>query len=170
MEIVAPLIGLDWTLGMFAVTFIVLFLILKKFLFERVYNFMQAREQKVKDQFDSAEAAEKQAEEHLTEYRAKLEDAETERRGLLKDAKSVADARAEQIIKDANDRAEEIVNQARKEMEQERIVFAESMKEQVAMLAIYAAEKIIEKELKESEHMLLIDGILKEGDIETWSH
>ena len=170
MEVVAPLISFNWTLGMFLITFVVLYLILKKLLFEKVRGFMQAREQKVKDQFDSAEAAEKQAEEHLAKYKSKLEGAEIERRGVLKDAKTLADARAEQIIKEANDRADEIVKQAQKEMDKERIVFAESMREQVSMLAIYAAEKIIEKELKPEDHMFLIDEILKEEDGMVWKH
>ena len=163
MEIVAPLISFDWTLGMFVITFIVLYFIMKKFFFEKVRNFMDARTQKVIDQFDSAEAAERQAEEHLAEYKSKLKSAEKERYGVLKDAKSLADARAGQIIKEANEQAAEIVRQARNEMEQERALFDESMRDHVAMLAILAAEKIIEKELNEDEHMYLIDEVLKEN-------
>ena len=163
MEIVAPLINVDWTLGMFVITFIVLYLIMKKFFFKKVRAFMDARTQKVIDQFDSAEAAERQAEEHLAEYKSKLKSAEIERRGVLKDAKSLADIRAEQIIKEANEQAEEIVKQARSEMEQERALFNESMRDHVAALAILAAEKIIEKELDEEEHMHLIDEVLKEN-------
>ena len=163
MEIVAPLISFDWTLGMFVITFIVLYLIMKKFFFEKVRKFMDARTQKVIDQFDSAEAAEKQAEEHLVEYKSKLKSAEIERRNALKDAKSLADVRAEQIIKEAKEQAGEIIKQARNEMEQERALFDESMRDHVAMLAILAAEKIIEKELDEEEHMHLIDEVLKEN-------
>ena len=168
MEVVAPLIGLDWTLVMVLVTFLVLYLILKKFLFEKVHNFMQAREQKVKDQFDNAEAANNLAEQHLAEYKEKLDNIEIERRGVLKDARTTADQRAHEIIKEANERAAEIVRQAGFDAERERIKLAEEMRREIAMLALYAAEKIIEKELDDKEQMLLIDEIIEHNDGITW--
>ena len=170
MEIVAPLIGLDWTLIMILATFLVLYLVVKKFFFEKIHNFMQAREQKVKDQFDNADAVEKRAEEHLAEYEAKLDGIEIERHESLKEAKDIADRRAEQIIKEAKTRAEQIVAQAETQIERERAHFAETMRNQVAMLAIYAAEKIIEKQLDEGEHAALIDDIIKKDDNKAWTH
>jgi len=168
MEIVAPLIGLNWTLVMVLVTFFVLYLILKKFFFEKVRDFMQAREQKVKDQFDNAEAANNLAEQHLAEYKEKLDGIEIERRGVLKDARTTAEERAHEIIREANERAAEIVRQAGLDAERERHKLAEEMRKEIAMLAIYAAEKIIDKELDEKEHMLIIDDIIKHEDGETW--
>jgi F-type H+-transporting ATPase subunit b len=170
MEIVAPLVGFNWTLVMVLVTFLVLYIVVKKFFFEKIHDFMEAREQKVKDQFDNAEAAEKLAEEHLAGYKAKMEGVEIERRGVLKDAKTLADKRAEQIVNDARARAADIIRQAELDIERERALFAETMRDQVAMLAVYAAEKIIEKELDEQGQMALIDGIIKEGDAGIWTH
>jgi F-type H+-transporting ATPase subunit b len=170
MELVAPLIGFDWTLVMVLITFFVLYLIVKKFFFEKIHNFMEAREQKVKDQFDSAEAANRLAEEHLSEYRGKLDNVEIERRGVIKDAKVLADQRAQQIINDANERASEIIRQAEKEAERERAALVETMREQVAMLAIYAAEKIIEKELDEKEQLTFIDDIIGQDGLGEWKH
>jgi len=168
MEIVAPLIGVDWTLLMVLVTFAVLYLIVKKLFFEKVRAFMQAREQKVKDQFDNAEAANSLAEQHLAEYRDKLENIEHERREVLKETRMQADHRAHEIVKEAHERASEIVKKAEKEAEWERHKLAEDMREQVAMLAIYTAEKILEKELDEKEQMLLLDDIIKKSDGEAW--
>ena len=170
MEIVAPLISFNWTLVMVLVTFVILYLILKKFFFERIHNFMEAREQKVRDQFADAEAAEKLADEHLAEYESKLDGVENERRGVIKEAKTLADRRADQIIEDANERAQKIMEQAKKETEREKAVFVETMRDQVAMLAICAAEKIIDKELDEKEQMNLIDEIIEQNKGEKWTH
>jgi len=170
MEVVAPLISFNWTLLMVLITFLVLYFILKKLFFEKIRNFMEAREQKVVDQFESAEAAEKLAEEHLLEYNSKLEGVEIERRGVLKDAKTLADKRAAQIIEEANAKAKDMIQNAEKEIERERAVFAETMREQVAMLAVMAAEKIIEQQLDESRHMAIIDDILKQDEGEKWTH
>jgi len=153
---------------MVLVTFAVLYLILKKFLFEKVHDFMQAREQKVRDQFDNAEAANTLAEQHLAEYKEKLDNIEIERRGVLKDARTTADQRAHEIIREANERAAEIVKQAGLDAERERVKLAEEMRREIAMLAIYAAEKIIEKEMDEKEQMLLIDEIIEHNDGNSW--
>ena len=170
MELVAPLISFNWTLVMVLITFFVVYLLVKKFFFEKIHNFMEAREQKVKDQFDSAENAEKLAEEHLNEYKEKLDGIETERIELVKDAKTIADQRAAQIIEEANVRAKEIIEQAEIRIERERELFVQTMRDQVAMLAVYAAEKIIEKQLDEQEQMSLIDDIIKQGKDEKWTH
>ena len=170
MELVAPLIGFDWTFVMVLVTFFILYLIVKKFFFEKIHDFMEAREQKVKDQFDNAEAAEKTAGVLLAEYQDKLEGIEVHRRGVIKDARTLAEKRAEQIIAEANERAARIIKQAEDEIERERVVFADSMRDQVAMLAVYAAEKIIEKELDEKDQLSLIDGIIEQDSGEAWKH
>jgi len=170
MELVAPLIGLNWTLVMVLVTFLVLYLILKKFFFEKIHNFMQAREQKVKDQFDNAEAMNNLAEQHLSEYKEKLEDIEIERRTVLKDARASSEERAHEIIKEAHERAAEILRQAEKDAERERHLLAEEMRKEIAMLALYAAEKIIEKELDEKEQVLIIDDIIEQHAGEVWKN
>jgi F-type H+-transporting ATPase subunit b len=169
MEIVTPLISINWTLGMVVITFAVLCIILKKVLFEKVHNFMQAREQKIKDQFDDAAAAEKLAEEHLLEYNDKLDGIEFERRGVIKNSRELAEKQAQLIIDEANEKAQEIIRQAEMEIDRERALFASTMRNQVAILAIEAAEKIIESKLDEKEHMHIVDGIIKQEG-EQWNH
>jgi F-type H+-transporting ATPase subunit b len=170
MELTAPLIGFNWTLAMVLVTFGVLYLILKKFFFEKLHNFMVAREQKVKDQFDNAAAANAQAETLLSDYKEQIADVEAEKREILKEGKQLADQRAKAIIDEANERAASIMKQAENEIERERKVAMETMKDQVAMLAIYAAEKIIEQKLGEKEQQFIIDDIIKDASVGTWNH
>jgi len=170
VELVAPLIGFDWTLVMVLVTFVVLYLILKHFFFEKVHDFMEARTKKVSDQFENAEAANALAEKYLADYKAKLDDIELERRGVLKEAKAIAEQRAQKVISEANERAAEIISQAEKEAVRERAMMEESLREQVAMLALYAAEKIIEKKLDEDEHLSLIDNIIRQDEGEVWKN
>jgi len=170
MELVAPLIGFDWTLVMVLVTFLVLYLILKKLFFEKVRDFMQAREQKVKDQFDNAEAANTLAGKHLSEYKEKLENIELERRELLRETRLEADHRAHDIVREAHERASEIIKKAEKEAEWEKHKLAEEMREQIAMLAVYTAEKILEKELDDKGQDLLIDDIIKQYEGDTWKN
>jgi F-type H+-transporting ATPase subunit b len=157
---VAPLIELNWTLLMVLITFIVLYLILKKFFFEKVRGFMLAREQKIKDAFDNADAANRVAEERLSEYNAQLADIESERRRILKQAKQQGDETAKEIIAKAEDRASQLIAQAEKEIERERLHAIEGMREQISSLAIYAAEKIIEQKLDAAEQQVVINGVI----------
>ena len=170
MELVAPLIGISWTLPMVLITFAILFLILKKMFFEKVRNFMLAREQKVIDQFDNAEAANNLANQRLEEYNAQIESVEHERREILKESKNLADQRANAIIEEANEKATNMIKQAEKEIERERLIAVEAMKDQVAMLALYAAEKIIEQKLDAKEQQKIIDEVIKDVGVETWTH
>ncbi|MDR1816362.1 MAG: F0F1 ATP synthase subunit B [Clostridiales Family XIII bacterium] len=164
------LIGFDWTFVMILITFAVLYIIVKKFFFDKIHGFMEARAQKVQDQFDSAEAKEQEADKHLADYGAKLENIELERREILKEAKAKADARAAEIVDEANEKAAAILAKAEADIERERKDAAEAMKDQVAMLAIYAAERILEKELDEKKQLAFVDDILKESGAETWTH
>jgi F-type H+-transporting ATPase subunit b len=165
----APLIGLNWTLVMVLITFVVLYLLLKKFFFEKVRNFMLAREQKVKDSFDNADAVNRIAEERLAEYNAKLANIENERREILKQAKQTGDETAAAIITEAEKQADRSRLQAEQEIERERLQAVEGMREQIAMLALYAAEKIIEQKLDAAEQQTIIDGIIKQAGRKEWT-
>jgi len=165
-----PLIGFNGTFLMVLVSFGVLYFVVRKLFFEKVHNFMQAREQKVLDQFEDAENKEKEADAHLAEYSSKLENVESERRGILKDAKAVADKRASEIIKEAEEKAAGLLEQARKNIEREREEAALAMKDEVAMLAVFAAEQILKKKLDEKEGLAFVDEILKEDGAKEWIH
>ena len=170
MELVAPLIGLDWTLLMVLITFVILYFILKKFFFEKVRAFMLAREQKVANQFNDAEAANKLAKNRVAEYNKKMDSIEDERRAILKDGKNTAEQRASEIIAAANQKADNIINQAKIEAEKEKVAAVKSLKDQVAMLAISAAEKILEQKLDAKEHQDIIDDVIDGVGKEKWTH
>lgn len=170
MELVTPLIGIDWTLPMVLISFVILYFILKKFFFEKVRNFMLEREQKVVDQFDDAQALNTIANERVKLYYDKLDEIEGERKSILKESKKVADQRASTIIEEAKERASVIIKQAEKDIEKERIAAMADMKDQVAMLALCAAEKIIEQKLDAKEQQHIIDDVINNVSVETWTH
>ena len=169
-ELVAPLIGLNWTLLMVFLTFVILYFILKKYFFEKLHSFMEARTQKVVDSFDNAERVTTEANNLLAEYTEKLAAAEGERREIIKDAKTAADKRAESIIAEADAKAANIIKQAEKEAEREKAAAMEEMQEQFTMLVLLAAEKVLERELDEGAQKEIIDGIIKGAGEESWIH
>ncbi|MDR0357336.1 MAG: F0F1 ATP synthase subunit B [Clostridiales Family XIII bacterium] len=164
----APLITLNWTLLMVLVTFLILYLILKKYFFEKVRSFMLAREQKVKDSFDNAESVNRVAEERLADYNEQLANIEEERREILRAAKAQGEDSAREIVDEAERRASLMIAQAESEIERERLHAIETMREQIAILAIIAAEKIIEQKLDAAEQQSIIDNVIRQASERTW--
>ncbi len=157
------------TLAMNMITLLVLFLILKKFFFEKVRNFMLAREQKVKDSFENADKVNAEAERKLEVYGDKIASIEQERTDILKESKKKADDQAKQIIDEATEKAHRIMMEAEKEIEREKESAMDDMKEQIALLSVYAAEKIIEKQIDAKEQQNIIDNIIEEAGKTKWT-
>jgi F-type H+-transporting ATPase subunit b len=168
LELVQPLIGFDWTFVMVAITFIVLLLILRKYFWAKLRAFMQAREQKIVDGFDNAAEANRVANARLDEYNAKIADIKSERRDILADAKRKADENSKEIVKQAEEKAQQILQQASEQIESEKERALSDMREQIGMLAVYAAEKIIEKQLDPVGQQAIVDNALKEAETREW--
>jgi F-type H+-transporting ATPase subunit b len=165
-----PLISFGPTLLMNLVTLIVLYLILKKFFFEKIRNFVQTREQTVKDAFDNAEHVNKLADEKLREYNEQLSQIEAKSREAIRESKLRADARAQEILEEANRKASDMIMQAEKEIEREKLKAIGEMRDQIAALAVYAAEKILEKELDAVAQAAIVDNVINQAENTGWKH
>jgi F-type H+-transporting ATPase subunit b len=131
---------------------------------------VQAREQTVKDSFDNAEHVNRLADEKLREYKEQLSDIDAKRRETIREGKERADARAQEILSAADRRAGEMIAQAEKEIEREKLKAIGEMRDQVASLAMYAAEKILEKELDANAHAVIIDNVIEQAGNSGWKH
>ena len=170
MEFYAGLIEFNWTLVMMWVTVLVLYLILKRFFFEKVHNFMLEREHNVKDAFDQAERVNLMADDKLSQYNKQIANIENEGREIVKNAKMKAEVQAKGIIDDANRKASEMILQAQREIELEKIRAVNDMKQQIAGLAIFAAEKIIEKHLEVSGQEEIIQRVIEQAGSSEWQN
>lgn len=163
MELHAELIHLDWTLLMVAVNVLILYLILKRFFFEKVRNFMLARQNAIKNAFEQAERVNHMADEALANYNKQIAGIESEGREIIKNARIRAEAHAKEITDEAGRKANEMILQAQREIERERIKAVGEMKQQIVGLAIYAAEKIIEKQLDKAGQDELIQRVIEQA-------
>ena len=84
-----------WNILWTVVNLLVLYVVFRKFLYQRVMNVIEAREEMVKKQFDDAKKSEEDARKLKADYEERLSDARTE---------------ADQIIIDARARAEDSWN------------------------------------------------------------
>lgn len=170
MELYQPLIHFDWNLLFSMLTFICLFLILKHFFFDKVHNFMVARQQKVDEQLKHAEEAQAEADERLASYEDIIEKAESDGRDIIKQSKNTAEERADGIIADAKAQADMIIRNAEKKAEQEKAKALTEMKDHIAELAILAAGQIVEKEIADNGEEVIIDKIIEEAGAGKWQN
>ena len=164
------LIEINWSIIMIWITVIVLFLVLKKFFFEKVKNFMETRSNSIQDAFDSAEAVNRRADEKMQNYTKRIANVEAEGREIIRDAKIKADAQAREIIEDANKQATEIMNKAEKNIEREKQKAMEEMRKEVAALAMLAAERIVEREIQNIGQDEIVDEMINKARSTGWQN
>lgn len=164
------LIEINWSIIMIWITVIVLFLVLKKFFFEKVKNFMETRSNSIQDAFDSAEAVNRRADEKMQNYTKRIANVEAEGREIIRDAKIKADAQAREIIEDANKQATEILSKAEKNIEREKQKAMEEMRKEVAALAMLAAERIVEREIQNIGQDEIVDEVINKARSTGWQN
>ena len=164
------LIEINWSIIMIWITVIVLFLVLKKFFFEKVKNFMETRSNSIQDAFDSAEAVNRRADEKMQNYTKRIATVEAEGREIIRDAKIKADAQAREIIEDANKQATEIMNKAERNIEREKQKAMEEMRKEVAALAMLAAERIVEREIQNIGQDEIVDEVINKARSTGWQN
>lgn len=152
------------------VTVLVLYLILKRYFFEKVHNFMLERQKAVVDAFDNAERVTLAADEKLADYNKQIANIEGEAREIIKNAKIKAEVHAKDITDEASKKASDMILQAQREIERERIKAISEMKQQIASLAIYAAEKLIERQLEGSGQEEIIQRIIEQAGNSEWQN
>lgn len=164
------LIEINWSIIMIWITVIVLFLVLKKFFFEKVKNFMETRSNSIQDAFDSAEAVNRRADEKMQNYTKRIANVEAEGREIIRDAKIKADAQAREIIEDANKQAAEMLNKAERNIEREKQKAMEEMRREVAALALMAAERIVEREIQNIGQDEIVDEVINKARSTGWQN
>ncbi len=167
----SPIIELNWTSLMILFNIAILYFIMKRFFFEKIHNFMVARENAIKDAFESAANTNKMAMEKLETYNKQLAQIEGQGREIIQKAKAKADTHALEIMDEANSKASDVMKQAEKEIARQQTKAISEMKKEVGTLALMAAEKIMEKNLEGSgDQDEIIEKILKEAGTSGWQN
>ncbi len=154
-----------WTLIFTWGNLIILFLLMKKFLFKPINNILEKRKKEIDEMYDNAETSKNEAEKLLSEYNEKVSGAKEEAEGILKNAKERAALKEEEIVNNAKADAAKIMARAEREIELEKSSARAELLEEVSSLSVIMASKILEKDIKEEDHKEMIDKFINEiGD------
>lgn len=144
---------------------VILFLILKKFLYKPVKKILAERKAQIDEQYKKAEEAENVANNSKLQWEEKLKGADAEADQIIKAAEINAERRKDVIISDANKKAEVIMKHAKDDAEAELVQARQQIRNEIADVSYALAEKILEREIKIEDHRDLVDSFIDEvGD------
>lgn len=154
-----------WSILISIANLLIMFLILKKFLYKPLQKVLAARRTAVDEVYSAADEAKAAAEADQKAWEARMSGADAEADRILRNAEALAESRREDILADANRKAEGILRRAEAEAELERRKAAEEIKKEIVDVSSALAEKMLEREIRQEDHRALIDSFIDEvGD------
>jgi len=160
MQLVTPDIGLlFWML----VSFLIVFLLLKKFAWKPILNMLHEREYNIEQALKSAEKAREEVEKLQAKNERILDEARAEREKIFREAQNMK----EKIVGEAREQAirekDRIINDARISIEAEKNLAIREIRNTAAELSVQIAEKLIRQELSnDQKQKALIDQMIRE--------
>ena len=148
MELVKPEFGLIFWM---CVSFGIILFILKKFAWTPILNMLSERETSIQNALDAAEKAKEEMKTLLSNNEKILSDARTKRDKLLKDAREIREKMISDAKGVASKEGERMLGIARESIQNEKMAAITELKNQVAILSIEIAEKILKSELSSDE-------------------
>ncbi len=149
-----------WTMIFTLINFLVLFLLLKKFLFKPINNVLEKRADEIENTYKTVEKTKIEAEDLKTEYEERLKSAKEEADGIIKSAVINAQRRSDDIVNEASEKAQYIVEKSQKQIELDKKNAVNEAQSDIASLAVDIAEKIIGKKLDSKEDEQLVSDII----------
>lgn len=144
MELVMPGVGvLFWT----CLIFLLLFFLLKKWAFPVINEMIKKREEKISSALDLARTTREEMERVQAEEKAMREETRLEREKALEEANQIRRRIEEECREKAKTEYDRMVASARSDIERERRLAVEEIKNQVASVSVDIAEKILGTEL-----------------------
>ncbi len=153
-----------WSIFEAVVNLVILFILLRIFLFKPLNKMKADRTRTIQDNLDSAEKAKEEAEELRQQYEDSISEAKEKANQIIMKAHEDAESERAAIIKKSQEEAEKIVSEADRTIENERKRVLRQAQSQIADLAIEAASKIIGENVDDEKNRRLVDKFLSEEE------
>jgi F-type H+-transporting ATPase subunit b len=150
-------------LVVFIINFIVLFVLLRIFLYKPVLKMLDERAKRTKEGMELAEATKKEYEQARVEVQKQIEKGRQEAQAIIAQTMQVGERLKEESRQEATKQAQVIVDRTRAELEAERDKIVEDLRREFVDISISAAEKVIKETLDKEKHRKLIEETLQES-------
>jgi F-type H+-transporting ATPase subunit b len=144
------------------ICFVVVAFVLMRFAWPTIRKSIEAREQKIQGDLESAENAKNEAERQLDEYKKQLAEARSEANKIIEEARQSAEDVRKDIVARSEREAEGIVARAQEQIQAERQRTVQELQRQIADLSIELAEKVVGRSLDGQSQRDLVDAYIRE--------
>jgi F-type H+-transporting ATPase subunit b len=155
-------VSITGTLIIQMIVFLILVWFTMKFVWPPIASALDERAAKIADGLAAADKAKTELSAANKRVEAELAKSRNETASLLADAERRAQAIIEQAKASATEEGNKIVAAARAEAEQQSVKARESLRDQVAALAVKGAEQILRKEVNAGVHADLLNRLKTE--------
>ncbi|MBP3890583.1 MAG: F0F1 ATP synthase subunit B [Solobacterium sp.] len=162
IDIVNQLIPNPITMLVQLISTLVLFLLVRKFLWKSIQNFMNARGEKMQEDLNTSEKAKNEALLDRNLAKEELQNASQKSEEIVSAAVKEAKSEKETILSQANKEAESYRKKAEEQMETKRQEMYQSVQREMVEVAMSAAEKLIQSKSSEEMDREAIDAFVKE--------
>ena len=152
-------------LVVFVVNFIVLFFLLKIFLYKPVLKMLDERAKRTKEGMELAEATKKEYEQARVEVQKQMDRGRQEAQALIAQALQTGEKLKEESREEAVKQAQVIIDRTRMELGSERDKIIENLRKEFVDISISAAEKVIKETLDKEKHRKLIEETLQQSAV-----
>ena len=153
-----------WSIFEAVANVLILFVLLRIFLFKPINKMRDERTRTIQDNLDSAEKAKAEAEELRQQYEDSISEAKEKANEIIVKAHEDAENERTAIIRKSQEEAEKIVADADNTIENERKRVLRQAQSEIADLAIEAASKIIGENVDDEKNRRLVDKFLSEEE------
>lgn len=151
-----------------AISVFVLFLLASYLLFNPARELLKKRQDKIKDDIDTANKDKEDAAALKADYDAKIKDIQKESEEILSEARKKSKANEAQIIAEAKEEANRIIKNAENEALLEKQRAYDEMKQEMISIASLMAGKVVAQSIDTTIQESLIEETLKEVGDKTW--
>lgn len=150
------------------IAMLVMFTFLSYLLFNPARDLLKKRQDKIKNDIDSAQADKEQARKLKEDYESRIKNIEKEADEILGKARQTALQNAEDIKAQANEEAARIIARAQSQVELDRKKAADDMKKEMISIASLMAGKVVAASIDTKIQDSLVEETLKEIGDDTW--
>lgn len=143
-------------------SFLILLVLMSKFLVPAVTKTMQARSDRIREGLDEAERTKAEAQTVLDQYQRQLAEARNEANRVIEEARQTADNLRGDLMARAEQEVGELRARARDDIEAGKQRALAELQASVANLSIDLAEKIVEKSLDRDTNRQLVESYIRQ--------
>ena len=150
-----------WSILISLANLLIIFLILKKFLFKPVQKVMNTRQEQVNKIYSEADESRASANQMKQEYEQRLANARQEADSMMKTAVQTAQRKGEQIVSEAKSQASHVKQKAEEEIAQQKQQMLQDVRSEISELAVDIASKVVEREINQKDYDGFVDDFIK---------